>query len=152
MIKRHDLLFKEPVNIWTKAKIEMFLELETKNTKSRDEELESNFLIFISSGVFQNIHDSYDELKSSTLMSPKLLAMCGIVKRSHGEFDSNKLTLLSPNPQRTNTIFVNLHWRFKNKISKFCLEPGQRSYNQTEKRNCNGSLWEWKRMLFVLAK
>ena len=40
--------------------------------------------------MFQNIHDSYDELKSSTLMSPKLLAMCGIVKRSYGgEFESN---------------------------------------------------------------
>ena len=58
-------------------------------SKTWDKELQTLLFSFpdqLLSGVFQNIHDSYDELKSATLMAPKLLAMCGIVKRSHGEF------------------------------------------------------------------
>ena len=75
--------------------------------------IEYSFVDELVSGVFQSIHDSYDELKSSTLMSPKLLAMCGIVKKAQGEFDSKifstQIALNSPTQQCTSTIFVNFH-------------------------------------------
>lgn len=97
--------------------------------------------------MFQNIHDSYDELKSSTLMSPKLLAMCGIVKRSHGEFDSNILITHPLNNAPTPSLQLYTVLRIKaiylrslglvtavnskDNIFKWCVEQGQRCYNQT---------------------
>ena len=85
-------------------------------SKTWDKELQTLLFSFpdqLLSGVFQNIHDSYDELKSATLMAPKLLAMCGIVKRSHGEFQSEVELQLdftrSQHQQSTDTNFATLH-------------------------------------------
>ena len=97
-------------------KVDIEAGLKYFGSKAWDEELQTLRFSFpdqLLSGVFQNIHDSYDELKSATLMAPKLLAMCGIVKRSHGEFQPKVELQLdftrSQHQQSTDTNFATLH-------------------------------------------